>query len=49
MKILLTILILATTIVPVASITTATTVEAKSKKCHDWCTNRSTGRKFRIR
>lgn len=54
MKTLLTILTLAfatAVIVPAASITTATTAEAKakSKKCHDWCTNKRTGRKFRIR
>ena len=36
--------------VPAASVTTATPAAAwgKSKKCTDWCTNRS-GHKFRIR
>ena len=36
---------------PVASIATSTEASAwpKSKKCTDWCTNRSTGAKFRIR
>lgn len=54
MKRLLTALALTvftvTLVVPVASIATSTEAAAwgKSKKCTDWCTNRS-GQKFRIR
>jgi hypothetical protein len=50
----LSILIAATFVtaaVPAISVVTATGAHAwpKSKKCTDWCTNRSTGQKFRIR